>query len=885
MALISTEKSITEIRIPPQNVEAEMSALGSLMLDKDAIYKVVDSLVVRDFYKPVHQEIYEAMLDLFNRREPIDVLSVTTRLREKNKLEEVGGSSYLASLINLVPTATHVAHYASIVRRKRLLRDLIDASHHIAQLGYREAEDVEEIIDEAEQKIFGVAKDSLRQEFVAVREALEEAWERIDRLHKGDGVLRGVTTGFPDLDNYLGGLQKSDFIILASRPSVGKTSLALNFAKNVARGEKKAVGIFSLEMSREQLIDRMIASEANVDLWRLRTGRLRDEGPENDFTRVRDAMEVLNDLPIYIDDSPSPTPTEIRAKARRLQAEKDLGLVVIDYLQLIRGPERTESRVQEVSEISRSLKAMAKELNVPVLAVSQLSRGVEMRHPAIPKLSDLRESGCLAGDTLIMRADTGERITIKDLVGKKDIPVFTLNDRWRLEIQKISKVFSSGRKQLFDLKTASGRTIKASANHPFFTIGGWKRLDTLEIGEYVAIPRSLTPIEPPSSLSDNELILLAHLISNGCVLPHQPIHCTSADRANIRIVAETARRLFGISPRIVPQENWFHVYLPSPYRLTRGKYHPITLWFRKLGIESVRSHSKKLPGALFTANEERIKLFLHHLWSTDGNISWRKLPGRKIAGEIYYTTNSRELAEQIQHLILRLGIWSSLRSSPKGSYGPNYQVCIEGSVNQLAFCEKIGSFGERGRIVPELKKALQEIKPNHNTDAIPKEAWRLNVEPAKDAMGWGWREVADGINTAYCGSTLMKHGLSRERMTRVANAPKSDALFAIAGSDIYWDEIVSVIPLGVEEVFDATVPGMHNFVANDFIVHNSLEQDADVVMFIYREDKDKKNTDRKNIAEILVEKHRNGPTGKVELYFHDETASFRSIAKHFEESL
>lgn len=417
MALTTDGKTITELRIPPQNVEAEMSVLGSLMLDKDAIYKVVDFLSARDFYKTTHQEIYSAMLDLFNRREPIDVLSVTNRLKEKEKLEGIGGSSYLTSLVNAVPTATHVAHYASIVRRKRLLRDLIEASHYIAQLGYKEAEDVEQIIDEAEQRIFGISKDSLRQEFSAVREALEEAWEKIDRLHKGDGALRGVSTGFPDLDNYLAGLQKSDFIILAARPSLGKTSLALNIARNVALKEKKAVGIFSLEMSREQLIDRLIAAEANVDLWRLRTGRLRSEGEDNDFVRIRDAMEVLSQVPLFLDDTASPTVTEIRAKARRLQAKQDLGLIVIDYIQLIQGSDRIESRVQEVSEISRSLKAMAKELNVPVLAVSQLSRGVEMRHPAIPKLSDLRESGGLEQDAdvvmFIYREDKDKRTSDK----------------------------------------------------------------------------------------------------------------------------------------------------------------------------------------------------------------------------------------------------------------------------------------------------------------------------------------------------------------------------------------------------------------------------------------------------------------------------------------
>ncbi|MEK7074650.1 MAG: replicative DNA helicase, partial [Patescibacteria group bacterium] len=375
------------------------SVLGSLMLDKDAIYGVVDVLSGKDFYKPLHKEIYEAMLDLYTSREPIDVLSVTNRLRERKSLAEIGGSAYVTSLVNTVPTASNVAHYASIVRKKRLLRDLIEASHHIAQLGYRESEEVEMLIDEAEQKIFSIAKDSLHQEFFLVKDALESAWERIERLHKGDGALRGVRTGFKDLDNILSGLQKSDLVILAARPSLGKTSLALNIARNVAVDEKKAVGVFSLEMSREQLIDRLIASEAGIDSWRLRTGKLRGEGPDNDFTRIRDAMGVLSSAPLFIDDTSSPTTMELRAKARRLQAEHDVGLIIIDYLQLIRGHGSTENRVQEVSEISRNLKGMAKELNVPVLALSQLSRGIEMRGPAAkPKLSDLRESGSIEQD-------------------------------------------------------------------------------------------------------------------------------------------------------------------------------------------------------------------------------------------------------------------------------------------------------------------------------------------------------------------------------------------------------------------------------------------------------------------------------------------------------
>ncbi|MBI2055757.1 MAG: replicative DNA helicase [Candidatus Sungbacteria bacterium] len=388
------------LKIPPQNIEAEISALGALMLDKDAIFRVVDLIAPHDFYKPIHRDIYEAMLDLFNHREPLDILSVANRLKEKNKLEEAGGSAYLTTLVNSVPTASHVEHYGSIVKRKRLLRDLIEAAGHIAQLGYQEAEDVESLIDEAEQKIFSIAKDSLRQEFIAVKSVLEETWERIERIHRDKDALRGVTTGFADLDNILGGLQRSDLIILAARPSLGKTSLALDIARNAALAGVP-VGVFSLEMSRDQLIDRLLAAQGNVDLWRLRTGHLYQEGEDNDFMRIQKAMAVLADTPIYIDDSPSLSAVELRAKARRLQTNHNVGLILIDYLQLVKGGSHHqgfESRVQEVSEISRSIKAMAKELNVPVVALSQLSRGVEMRPSSEPKLSDLRESGSIEQD-------------------------------------------------------------------------------------------------------------------------------------------------------------------------------------------------------------------------------------------------------------------------------------------------------------------------------------------------------------------------------------------------------------------------------------------------------------------------------------------------------
>ncbi|MDP2926993.1 MAG: replicative DNA helicase [bacterium] len=385
-------------KLPPQNLEAEQSVLGCLLIDQNAIIKVVDFLKPRDFYRAIHHEVYQAMMDLFERNEPIDLLSVSSRLKEKEKLEEIGGTSYLTQLVNTVPTAAHTLNYAQIVQRKRILRDLIDASHEINQMGYDESEDVEVLLDQAERKIFSITQKSLSQKFLSIKESLEEAFERIDRLSRHEGGPRGVPTGFIDLDNMLSGLQKSDLIILASRPSMGKSSLALDFALHVAVHENLPVGIFSLEMSMDQVVDRLIASQSGVDLWKIRTGTLSSRGEDNDFSKIQTALGVLAETPIYIDDAATSNVLQMRAMARRLQADKGLGLLIIDYLQLAEPRTGTDSMVQQITEVSRSLKGLARELSVPVLAISQLSRAVEQRSPQIPRLADLRESGSLEQD-------------------------------------------------------------------------------------------------------------------------------------------------------------------------------------------------------------------------------------------------------------------------------------------------------------------------------------------------------------------------------------------------------------------------------------------------------------------------------------------------------
>ncbi len=397
------EKDNILAKIPPHSLEAEESLLGCLLIDKDAIIKIADALMPQDFYKDAHKIIYEVIKDLYSGQEPIDIITLSNRLEEKKKIDVVGGRSYLAKLSNTVATSGNIVNYSNIIQRKATLRRLQQAAAEISRLSFAEERDIDEVLDETEKKIFAVSQKYLKNAFVPIDNLLTQAFERIDELHKKGGKLRGLATGFSDLDKLLAGLQKSDLIILAARPSVGKTSLALDIARQAAISSKEGVAIFSLEMSKEQLVDRMLCAQADVSLWKMRTGNLSDKEGNNDFAKIGEAMGKLAEAPIYIDDSGTLSIMEIRAKCRRLQMEKGLGLIVIDYLQLMEGRGKYgENRVQEIAEISRGLKSIARELNIPILALAQLSRAVEATHPAIPKLSHLRDSGSIEQDADIV---------------------------------------------------------------------------------------------------------------------------------------------------------------------------------------------------------------------------------------------------------------------------------------------------------------------------------------------------------------------------------------------------------------------------------------------------------------------------------------------------
>ena len=383
-------------RLPPQSLEAEQSVLGAILIDRDAIVEIAEFLRPADFYRQANGKIFEAVLELFERREPIDIVTVSEALERSTELEGVGGRAYLSSLSNSTPTAVHAVQYARIVERKAVLRNLIGAAGRIAGIGYEDSPEIQESIDRAEAELFAVSQKRVDSGFQKLDSLLHQAYDRLDYLHAHRGEISGVRTGFIDLDGLTTGLQKSDLVILAARPSVGKTSFALNIAEHAAVKEKKSVGVFSLEMSKEQLVLRLLSSVANIDSQRLRSGFLE----ELDFARIAPAMNALSEAPLYIDDTPSISTMELRTKARRLHAEAGLDLVIVDYLQLMQASttNRDSNRVQEVSEISRGLKALARELSVPVIALSQLSRQPEMRNENEPRLSDLRESGAIEQD-------------------------------------------------------------------------------------------------------------------------------------------------------------------------------------------------------------------------------------------------------------------------------------------------------------------------------------------------------------------------------------------------------------------------------------------------------------------------------------------------------
>jgi len=618
--------------------------------------------------------------------------------------------------------------------------------------------------------------------------------------------------------------------------------------------------------------------ETGIDSHRLRLGAVH----EDEWPILLEAANMLAGTNVFIDDTPAASVMEIRTKARRLYAEHGLDMIVIDYMQLMTGQSglgRNDNRQQEISYISRSLKALARELNVPVLALSQLSRAVESRADKRPMLSDLRESGCLTGDTLVYLPKSGSYCPIRDLVGQGGFYVTSLNTQtWKLEPGTVSNAFCTGEKPVYRLTTQLGRTIRATANHQFLTINGWKRLDELRSDEHIAIPRIL-PGPMQATMHVDELALLGHLLGDGCTLPRHAIQYTTRERDLADKLVELADSVFGeaVQPRVSPERSWYQVYLAANQRLTRGKHNPVAAWLSKLGAFGLRSYEKFVPSQVFQQPTSHIAPFLRHLWATDGCI--RMVFGKSPRPMIYYATSSRQLAEDVQALLLRFEINARLSKVSQANKGRDqYHVSISGQEEILRFAKEIGTVGAyRNTSLVTVLEFMRQKTANPNRDVLPQEVWRLHAVPAMIECQMSTRQMQAQLGNQYCGTSLYKTNLSRQRASRLASAVQSVPLASLAQSDVYWDRVVSIDPDGVEPVYDLTVPGNQNFVAGNLIVHNSIEQDADVVLFIYREDYYIEETDRQNIADVLVAKHRHGATGTVSLYFRKELTQFRDL--------
>ncbi|MGH3361952.1 MAG: replicative DNA helicase, partial [Nocardioides sp.] len=781
---------------------------------------------------------------------------------------------YLHTLSANVPIAANAGYYAEIVREKAILRRLVDAGTKIVQIGYAGEGQVDDVVDQAQAEVYRITDRRTSEDYAPLADIMDGVLDEIEAIGNRDAGLYGVPTGFADLDDLTNGLHAGQMVIVAARPAMGKSTLALDLCRAASIHNNLTSCFFSLEMTRSEITMRLLSAEAKVPLNAIRNGQMNDD----DWGKLARKMAEVSSAPMFIDDSPNMTMMEIRAKARRLKQRHDLRVIVIDYMQLMTSGKKVESRQLEVSEFSRQIKLLAKELEVPIIALSQLNRGPEQRSDKRPMMSDLRESGCLTADTRVLRADTNAEITIGELMasGAKEIPVWALDDRLKLVPRTMTHAFPSGTKPVFELTLASGRRIRATGNHKFLTYDGWMPLSELTPGARMGAIRHVPPPLEITPRDEDEIVLLAHMLGDGSFVKRQPIRYASIDEANLKAVGEAASRRFGITPirddhaaaRVTT------LRLPAPYHLTHGKRNPIAAWLDEDSLFGLRSHEKFVPDWVFSLPKEQVGLFLRHIWATDGSVGYDE---KNRLGRLYYASTSRRLVDDLARLLGRFNVFTRIKRVRKAGYRDGWHLYVYGAENQLRFLDDIGVHGDRGVKAVALAEKLRDVKGNTNLDTIPQEVWgRVRDVLAQQKMTH--RQFAAAMDTKFCGSTMWKHAPSRERMARVADVLGDSALDVLATNDIYWDSITSIEAVGEEPVYDATVLGVHNFVANGIATHNSLEQDADMVILLHRDDVYEKESTRPGEADLIVAKHRNGPTRDITVAFQGHYSRFVDMA-------
>ncbi len=950
-------------RLPPQDVHAEQSVIGGMLLSKDAIADCVEGLKGVDFYRPAHELIYDAILDLYSRGEPADAITVSDELTKRGDLTRVGGQAYLHQLISEVPTAANAGYYAEIVAERAVLRRLVDAGTKIVQMGYGQGGgDVVDIVNAAQAEIYAVADKRGGDDYARLGDVLEATVDEIEHASGRSGEMTGVPTGFTDFDNLTNGLHPGQMIVVAARPAVGKalaldtplptpwgwttmgdiavgdlvlgadgrptmvtratdvmtgrpcfevefsdgsmivadadhqwlvtvdsheivlttvqilgrlsagvavsisreppvggsaigaatigaatigavrwkvtvispvgsvpvrcievdddahlylagesmipthnSTWGLDIARSAAIKHKMATVLFSLEMSRTEITMRLLSAEASIQLQNMRKGTMRDE----DWTRLARTMAEVSDAPLFIDDSPNMSLMEIRAKCRRLKQRHNLRLVIIDYLQLMSSGKRVESRQQEVAEFSRALKLLAKELEVPVIAISQLNRGSEQRQDKKPQMSDLRESGCLTADTRILRSDTGAETSMGELYaeGATDVPVWGLDDSLRYVQRHLTHVFPTGVKPVFRLTLASGKTLRATQNHPFLAYEGWTQLGDLVSGSRIAVPRHVPAPHELTTWQDDKIVLLAHNLSSVARRP----------------VAGSA----------------------------------VALWLDDVGMSAVPAGERFVPEGMFHAPKRQIGIFLKHLWVNEGSV---RADRSGAGGCIYLTSQSHRLLDDVSRLLLRFGISCRIRDARNGS-----TLDVIGVDDQRRFLQEIDVHGDR---TPDAL-ALLDIVRSRSGNTAGASATAPVWDRVREVMTTGDSELTGGEQVCAQG------------LGRVAAVLDDADLELMAVNDVLWDSVVSIEPDGLEEVYDATVLGTHNFIANGIAVHNSIEQDADMVILLHRESMYERESPREGEADLIVAKHRNGPTDTITVAFQGHYSRFTNMASNF----
>ncbi|WP_338769934.1 replicative DNA helicase [Nocardia vulneris] len=781
----------------------------------------------------------------------------------------------LAGLLDTDGTVTHGGSVQFSVTSERLFRDVQEL---VVSLGYRchvatkrvrgrsESSSVAYTMTFAtDDEVFGLYRKALlHKERRAARNTARSGARYIVDVRR----IESVPVRCVEVDN-------AEHLYLAGRSMVPthNSTLGMDFMRSCSIKHGLPSVIFSLEMSRTEIVMRLLSAEAKIKLGDMRAGRMSDD----DWTKLARRMSEISEAPLFVDDSPNLTMMEIRAKARRLKQRHDLKLVVVDYLQLMTSGKKVESRQQEVSDFSRNLKLLAKELEVPVVAISQLNRGPEQRTDKRPMVSDLRESGCLPASTRILRADNGTESTLGELLASGEQPlVWSLDERMRMVARPMVKVFPSGRKEVFRLRLASGRVVDATGNHPFLTVDGWIALEKLAVGDRLATPRHVPEPVHTTRMPDAKIILLAHMIGDGSCVKRQPLRYASIDEANLDAVTAAATH-FGVTAvrDDHPAARVSTLRLRAPEHLTHGKRNPIAAWLDELGLFGLRSYEKFVPKPVFELPNDQVALFLRHLWATDGSVRWDDTGGQ---ARVYYSSTSRRLIDDVAQLLLRVGVHGRIKQVRKAGYRDCWHLTIDGSDNQTVFLRDVGVHGARGQAADAALTHLAPLASNTNVDTVPKEVWN-QVRSLLATKQMTHREFSAAMGSRFCGSTMWKRSPSRSRLARVAVVLDDADIEMLATNDVFWDKVVEITSLGEQDVYDGTVPGTHNFVAQGISVHNSLEQDADMVILLHRPDAFERDDPRGGEADLILGKHRNGPTATITVAHQLHLSRFVDMAR------